>query len=114
MVEFIAHLFGDFVLQNDWMAVNKGQHTKNGYLACLVHCIVYTLPFVCITYNPISLLLIFSTHFIIDKYRIASWWTNVFKIGRRLDSTNWLHIYLIFMVDMAMHLFLNHKILQLP
>ena len=33
-----GHLVGDFLLQNKWMALSKG----NNSWRCLVHCIVYT------------------------------------------------------------------------
>lgn len=42
MIEyFMAHLIGDFLLQNSWMAENKG---KNSWI-CLAHVLVYSLPF---------------------------------------------------------------------
>ncbi len=109
---FILHLFGDFVLQNDWMAENKGKNTRLGYLACLVHCFMYTMPFVCVTYRALPLFLIFATHFAIDKYGLAKKWTAFYKVGWRLNTDNWLHVYLIFMVDMTMHLTCNYLILK--
>ena len=41
MEQLIAHLFGDYVFQNDWMAQNK---TSSDW-AAVVHAVVYTLPF---------------------------------------------------------------------
>jgi len=110
MIQFILHLFGDFVLQNDWMAINKGNYSKHGYLACFTHCLVYSIPFLIIA-TPLQVSLVFATHFIIDKYGLARRWTKFYKVGSRLDFNNWLHIYLIFMVDMTMHLFCNYLII---
>lgn len=65
----LAHLIGDYVLQNQWMADNK---TKRLWPA-IVHGAFYTLPFLLITLNPWSLLIIFGTHVVIDRYRLAKY-----------------------------------------
>lgn len=36
-----AHLVGDFILQNDWMAANKSKNS----IACLLHVVFYLAPF---------------------------------------------------------------------
>lgn len=111
MIQLISHLFGDFVFQNDWMAINKNQYNPKGWLACLVHCIVYTTFF----YgqgNSLQLGLVFITHFIIDKFSVARHWTNIFKVGARMPRDFWLYTYLIFMVDMAYHLACNYIIIR--
>jgi hypothetical protein len=41
MNPFVAHMVGDFILQNDWMALNKKRHPA----ACAVHAVVYLMPF---------------------------------------------------------------------
>jgi len=68
MDQLICHLVGDYVLQTDWMARNK---TSNLSVA-LVHALVYAAPFVLITGLSWALLVIFGTHVIIDRYRLAS------------------------------------------
>jgi hypothetical protein len=80
--QLVAHLVGDFMLQNDWMARNK-YHSS---LACGVHVVVYTLPFLFITQNPWTLLVIAGTHFAIDRWRINRpliWVRNVLFPGPR-------------------------------
>ena len=62
MEQLIAHLIGDYVLQTDYQAMNKKQ---NFYIA-LKHAIIYTLPFLFITTNIWSLLIICVSHAIID------------------------------------------------
>jgi hypothetical protein len=109
MIQLISHLFGDFVFQNDWMAINKNLYTKKGWLTCFVHCMVYTIFF--FGQSLLQLALIFITHFIIDKFSVAKYWTNIFKVGTRMSHDFWLYTYLIFMVDMAFHLACNYFIL---
>jgi hypothetical protein len=62
------HFISDFLLQTSWMAMNKSRNT----LALLVHCFVYTIPFICLTFDS-TLSLSFDfviingcCHFIID------------------------------------------------
>lgn len=55
-----AHFLGDFLLQTDWMAVNKSKNPR----ALGLHCLVYSLCFI-----PCGLTffgLTFLTHFVTD------------------------------------------------
>lgn len=63
----IAHLVGDYLLQSDWMALEK---TKKN-TAALAHVLTYTLPFVVLTTSWKALGFILATHFIIDRWRLA-------------------------------------------
>ena len=67
MLGLIAHLIGDYVIQNDWMACEK---TKRWWPA-VCHAATYTAPFAVITLDPAALLIIGGTHAVIDRYRIA-------------------------------------------
>lgn len=102
MTQLLAHLFGDYILQSDWMAQNK---TKRSWPA-LVHALLYSLCFVPLCWHPDTYhgyesirvmlngiwtsvdawnfsttwanrfhswawLVIFGTHFLIDRYRLA-------------------------------------------
>lgn len=67
MVELIAHLFGDYIFQSGWMAENK----RKSWLAALVHIILYTLPFLFITFSPFALFFIGFSHLIIDRFGLA-------------------------------------------
>lgn len=67
MLQLILHLFGDYILQSNWMAVNKRKRT----LPCAIHCLTYTLPFLILTQSSLSLATIFVTHFLIDRYGLA-------------------------------------------
>lgn len=67
VLTYILGHFGDYVLQSDWMANEK---TKKS-LAAAAHAIVYTLPFLLVTRNPIALGIICASHFVIDRFRLA-------------------------------------------
>ena len=77
MSELICHLVGDYVLQNHWMA---GTKTKS-WLAALLHAGLYTLPFLVLTQSALALLVIFGTHALIDRYRLARYWVQFWGIG---------------------------------
>lgn len=62
MEQLLCHLFADYWLQNDWMALNKKKH----FWIALVHAIVYTLPFLLLTKSILALSVICITHAIID------------------------------------------------
>lgn len=68
----IGHLAGDYLLQNDWMALNK----KKGNLPCFVHCTLWTFS-VCLFSGwhsiPISVAL-FISHWLQDRTQIIGWW----------------------------------------
>lgn len=67
MSELILHLFGDYVTQSDWMATEK---TKR-HLPALAHAVVYSLPFLLLGPSPVAFAVIFCTHFLIDRFRLA-------------------------------------------
>jgi len=69
----LGHLVGDYLLQNRWMALNKSKNTKIGWLAALVHCVLYTLAVCLIMWNWhwYWVLIVFASHFPIDKFGLA-------------------------------------------
>lgn len=94
MTQLLAHLFGDYIFQSDWMAQGK---TKRSWPA-LAHALLYSLCFVPLCWHPDTfswaiqqmdtiyieriwqsvnvfhwkaLLAIFCTHFLIDRFRLA-------------------------------------------
>lgn len=80
--QIIAHFVGDYILQSDWMAREKFHSS----FACLVHVIFYTLPFLFLTQEPLTLAVIAGTHFAIDRWRLPRfliWAKNLPFPGRR-------------------------------
>lgn len=82
MIQLILHMLGDYVLQSDWMAQNK---TKSTWVA-FCHATVYSLPFALIASWP-AWLVIWSTHLIIDRFRLARYvvWAKNFLAPRSTD-----------------------------
>lgn len=65
--QFVAHLVGDYILQSDWMAQQK---TKS-HLPAAAHALTYALPFLFLRPSWAALAVIVSTHFVIDRWRLA-------------------------------------------
>lgn len=125
--QILAHAVGDYVLQSDWMATEKTRRS----VAALVHVIIYTLCFVPLTQSPAALFAIASSHFVIDRWRLAryvAWAKNVLldpstgdktlaELGRdwqRCSATGyaperpaWLATWLMIIVDQILHLVCN-------
>lgn len=71
MEQLILHLFGDYFLQNEKIAINKRKKAWKGFGYCLLHCLLYSIPFLLIT-NLFSVILIFVFHFILDRYSLLT------------------------------------------
>lgn len=67
-----AHLIGDYLLQNDWMAKNK----KASSLVCFVHTALYIVPFLFCGLIWWQLLLIAAQHFAQDRTNFIVWLMN--------------------------------------
>lgn len=66
----MGHLIGDYLLQDDWMALNK----KRSSFACLVHCLLYTAAVGLATRWPLwTIPVIFATHFAQDRTNFIVW-----------------------------------------
>jgi hypothetical protein len=60
----IGHLVGDYLAQNDWMALNKKQST----LHCGVHCAVWAASVLFFSGWPLwTAIPLFVTHFVQDR-----------------------------------------------
>lgn len=64
-----AHLIGDYLLQNDWMAQNK----KRSNLACLCHIVFYLLPFIFCNFQVWQIVLIGIQHYFQDRTNFIPW-----------------------------------------
>ena len=115
MNELLCHLIGDYILQNDWMALNKH---KSKWIA-FFHGFMYSLPFIFLTKNLLILLIIGLSHAIIDHWKMANFigqFKNFnFKTpdGFNPDRPIWLTVWLGIIVDNTMHLLINHLSLNL-
>ena len=68
-----AHLIGDYLFQNDWMALNK----KKSSLHCSVHVVCYMIPFLLCGLEWWQLLLIAAQHYAIDRTQFVAWFMKV-------------------------------------
>jgi len=82
----IGHLVGDYLLQNDWMALGK----KKSSLICSIHCLVWTLTVMFFAgwfgiedagyatekywFKGWVFVFLFVTHFIQDRTQIVRFW----------------------------------------
>jgi len=83
----VGHILGDYFAQTKWMALNKKKDSPEGYRACALHCLVYTIIMVIVTgaYNIIFALIIFAGHFFLDKFDIVDNYLEAIK-GRTIKS----------------------------
>lgn len=95
MNPIIAHLVGDFILQNEWMAINK----KDRSLPCIVHLIVYLAPFLFCQLSWWQVALIGIQHYIQDRSSFIFWWLKAYK---HIPKEHWNGMPLY--VDQAFHL----------
>ena len=131
MLQLILHAIGDYLIQNDWMALNKKKRTWLGELACQIHCITYSLPF-WYFYNWEVALVVYVTHYVIDRTNIIAYFlaikNGMFKIichnsfmryytlkfdvsnfGFGLDRPPFISIWLYIIVDNIFHIICNYS-----
>ena len=115
--QIVLHAIGDYIIQSDWMATEK---TKRS-LAALVHVVTYTLPFLLITQSWAALAVICSSHFVIDRWRLARhfvwlrnglWarqrpWKECQKFGTPPTTPDWLAGWLVIFTDNIIHVVIN-------
>lgn len=82
--QLVAHAVGDYIMQSDWMAGNKTW--KNS--AAAIHAATYTIPFLFITQSLTALLIIFGSHYIVDRYSLARYLVYV-KNGPWYRGLHW-------------------------
>lgn len=66
---YLAHLIGDYILQNDWMARGKKQH----WVPCFAHIWVYMLPFLFCDLNILQFFTIAVQHYAQDRTNFVVW-----------------------------------------
>jgi len=64
-----AHLIGDYLIQTDWMALNK----KKSTWICVIHIITYIIPYLWTGLGLDKILLIGIEHFIQDRWNLVYW-----------------------------------------
>ena len=94
----IAHLVGDYLLQNDWMAQGK----KTSSWICTVHVSLYMLPFMFLGLTWWQMLLIGTQHYFQDRFNSVQWYMRL--IGQKEFARPPMAPWSVIVVDNAFHL----------
>jgi hypothetical protein len=115
MEQLILHLLGDYIFQSDWMAQQK---TKR-HLPAFIHALVYALPFLLLRPSPAAWLVVFGTHFLIDRYRLALYWIRLYNgvsvpgpFGYPSVKPEYMAFWLMVIIDNSLHLTINYAALR--
>ena len=77
-----GHLVGDFLLQPKTMAIHKSDRGWKGLGWCVLHCLIYTAAvcfFIREMVTPLVVVVIFMSHFPIDRWSLASQWLRLIR-----------------------------------
>jgi hypothetical protein len=78
----VGHLVGDYLAQNDWMALNKKQSSGH----CAVHCAVWTACVMLFSGWPFwTWVPLFWSHFLQDRTQIVTWYMDA--VGQKSFRT---------------------------
>lgn len=118
MLQLILHGVGDYLIQNDWMALNKKKISIKGEIACQIHCITYSIPFLFIgSYQAV--LAIYISHYIIDRTKIIEWFLavrngvfNIENFGYSKERPILITVWLYIIVDNIFHIICNYLALK--
>jgi hypothetical protein len=103
-------LVGDYVFQNQWISDHKTENSIKGYIVCLSHAALYSLPFILIT-TWIGCLLILTSHFIIDKYQLGKLWRRIVNLNNS-STTELKENAIPIVIDNTFHLACNYLIIS--
>lgn len=109
MMHFIyAHLIGDYIFQNDWLALNK----KKSDLHCSIHVACYMIPFLLCGLNWWQFLLIAAQHYAIDRTNFVVWFMKIKGSGQ--FATGPCSPWSIIVMDNILHILWIAFIIWLP
>jgi len=114
MIQLFLHLIGDYIIQNDWMVLNKKKRSITGWLACQIHCLTYSLPFLFIgSWAAVSA--IYISHYILDRTNIVAWFiamkngvSDIDNFGYSYERPFSISIWLLIITDNIFHLIFNY------
>lgn len=105
----LGHLVGDYLLQSDWMALNKKKIGAKGLISCIIHCLIWTTSMMLFIgkLNIALFLGLFISHLILDRTNLVVWFLNATRIMP--NPAMWK----IIIVDNTLHLLMVHGLLKL-
>lgn len=79
----VGHLVGDYLLQNDWMALNK----KTSDFPCMIHALIWSLAVCAFAgwWDWLVFLALLSSHYWQDRTQVVKWWMT--KVNRQQKFT---------------------------
>ncbi len=96
---FLGHCVGDYLLQNDWMALNK----KSDSEICAIHAGIWALSVQLFTgWGAFWFIPLFVTHFIQDRTNIIAWYMDT--VGQKQFRTGVCAPWSTIVVDNVWHL----------
>lgn len=122
MEQLILHMVGDYLTQSHKMATEK---TKS-WLWAWIHGVIYGAPFAFLTKSPLAILVIMTSHMVIDRHRLAryvifakNWvtspemkWSDCSGTGYPSDTPAWLAVWLMIIADNIIHIVINYLALR--
>lgn len=84
LLAIIGHLVGDYLLQNDWMALNKKKPGHIGTAACMLHALLWSISVTMFSgwwrvyWTQPAL---FALHYWQDRTNFVLWWMT--KVNRQ-------------------------------
>jgi len=118
MQELFCHLIGDYLIQNEWMALNKKKEGLIGIFSCAIHSITYCLPFLLIT-SLFRVLIIAIFHYIVDRTHIVEKFIAIKNnlkttenFGFPKEKPEYVSFWLYVVIDNTFHLLINHLIIN--
>lgn len=120
----LGHLAGDYLFQGRKVALEKTKKSLSGIIWCTLHCLIYTTS-ICLflwTLNPLIVVLVFLSHWPIDRWSLASCWLKLIGGRSFVDAykskEKYHEIDLVFscivytVVDNTMHILLLFAIIK--
>jgi len=96
----LGHLVGDYLFQNDWLAINK----KTNSWVCLLHCLIWTIC-VCLFAQIgswVAFVVLLVSHFLQDRTSIVSFYMKT--VGQKQFLTGPCAPWSVIVVDNVFHL----------
>ncbi len=121
-LQFLCHLFGDYILQSSWMANNKIKR----WVPAAAHACTYFVPFLIVLRPSLAAALVMvGTHAVIDRFRLAkyvafasqylappsewrAWAECSANAGYEKEKPAFLAVWLMIIIDNVMHLTINY------
>ena len=130
MSQLLLHLWGDYILQSDWMAKGK----TIWWFPAAIHVLFYSLPFLLLHPSWRAMAVIAVTHYLIDRYRLARylvfaknwspkhlefwnrgpicWYYKLTATGYPDGTPDFMAIWLLIIADNILHLTINYLALR--